>query len=270
VTSPTRTYDEARRPAARRRAAEPAGPRRLGRPSRAVPGPLRTSDPFPKSASLGTPVQARRPEPACPVDPFGGEPPLLAAAAAAAPEGAAAIGTRRGRPVAPALAVLLAGHVLRDGEVVQLILKPSLWFVPFVAAKFAAAMAILGIAATLWLPDKVAWYYVEAAIFVAAGRLMWASLQWINRLYVLTDHRVLRLSGVLTIDIFDCPLRKVATTRVVYSVRERLLRLGSVEIQPADDQRPSGLWQTVAKPRHVHEVVAAAVAKAKSGGGMGG
>ena len=206
------------------------------------------------------------PGPACRTEPYDGEPPVLAAAAAAAAEGAAAIGTRRGRPVAPALAVLLAGHILHDGEVVQLVLKPSLWFIPFVAAKFTAAMAILGIASTLWLPPHVAWYWVEAAIFVAAGRLMWAVLQWINRLYVLTDHRILRLSGVFTIDIFDCPLRKVATTRVVYNVRERLLRLGSVEIQPADDQRPSGLWQTVRKPRDVRETIDAAVAKAKSGG----
>lgn len=192
------------------------------------------------------------------------EPPALHAAAAAAGEGAAAVPAKR--PAAPALAVLLSSHILRDGEVVLLIIKPSLWFILFNSLTMMAAMAIFAMAATLWLPPNIAWYYVEAAIFVAMGRVMWATLQWINRLYILTDLRVLRLSGVFTIDIFDCPLRRIAQTRVMVGNRERVCRLGSIEIQPSDDQRTPGVWQTIRKPRVVNETLQQAIAKAKSGG----
>ena len=65
--------------------------------------------------------------------------------------------------------------------------------------------------------------------------------------------------------VFDCPLRRVARTRLIYSARERLLALGSIEIIPLEDEMPVGLWQTVAKPRLVHEQVVAAINKAKQG-----
>jgi hypothetical protein len=191
------------------------------------------------------------------------DPPMHPAAAAAG-EGAATVGAKR--PNAPALAVLLSAHILRDGEVVLLIIKPSLWFIVFASLTFTAAMAVFAMAATLWLPPNVAWYYVEAALFVVIGRVMWATLQWINRLYILTDLRVLRLSGVFTIDIFDCPLRRIAQTVIMVGARERLVRLGSIEIQPSDEQRAPGIWQNVRRPRQVNEMLQTAIAKAKSGG----
>ena len=73
---------------------------------------------------------------------------------------------------------------------------------------------------------------LPAAIFLLAGRIMWAVLQWMGRLYVLTDMRIVRLSGVFNVEIFDCALRKVATTRLTRTFREKLWRLGSIEIQP--------------------------------------
>ncbi|HEX8915324.1 MAG TPA: PH domain-containing protein [Humisphaera sp.] len=183
---------------------------------------------------------------------------------AAAP-GAAAV--RDKRPLAPALAALLTGHVLRDGEVILLVLRPSLWYVVLTSLKFAAAMAIVATASKLWLPENAAWYYVEAAMFLVVGRLMWALLNWVGRLYVLTDQRVLRLSGVFAVEIFDCPLRKVAHTRVTRTVRERVLRLGSIEIFPADDGLAPGVWQTVRRPREVRDAIQAAIRKAKNRGG---
>ena len=173
------------------------------------------------------------------------------------------------RPMSPALAILLTGHVLRDGEVVQMILKPSVWFIPLTSLVFAAAMAMCAMAAKLWLPPHAAWYYVEAAIFLIAGRLMWATIQWVNRLYILTDQRVVRLSGAFNVEIFDCPLRRISQTRVIINFRERILRLGSIEIQPADDRKSPGLWQTISHPREVEQIIREAMRKAQNGGGCG-
>jgi hypothetical protein len=182
--------------------------------------------------------------------------------------GAGAATAEERRALFPSLATLLTGHLLRDGEVVLLILKPSIWLILFSVMRFTAAVLIVVIAANLWLPDrhKFGHHYIYAGAFAIAARLMWAVLVWIGRLYILTDLRILRLSGVFTVEIFDCPLRKVGNTRLTYSFRERLWRLGSIEVTPADESRPPFVWQTVRRPVEVHEQVVAAIRQAKEGG----
>jgi hypothetical protein len=168
-------------------------------------------------------------------------------------------------PAHGGLAALFTGHILRDGEVVLLILKPSLWFIPLQSALFAGVVAIVAIAAAL-LGGHVASrdrLCFEAAALLIAGRLMWAALQWMGRLYVLTDQRILRLAGVFTTDVFDCPLRKVATARRTASPRESAVGVGSIHIFPSDPDRPSATWQTVARPRQVHAEIIAAIDRAK-------
>jgi hypothetical protein len=172
-------------------------------------------------------------------------------------------------PTATSLAALLSRHVLRDGELVILLLKPSLWYILLSSLRFAAVVLVLVIATRVFdeqLPPLNRFAVVEAAVFLIAGRLMWALLQWTSRLYVLTDLRIVSITGVFTAQIFDCPLRKVARTRLTYSTRERCFALGSVEIIPGPDEIPVGLWQTISKPRQIHEQVVAAINKAKQGG----
>jgi hypothetical protein len=163
------------------------------------------------------------------------------------------------------LAALLTSHVLRDGEIVVLILKPSLWFIPLQSIFFSSIVAIF--AAALALADRNVIFhnrtYSEAAGLLIAGRLMWSSLQWMGRLYVLTDQRILRLSGVYTTEIFDCLLRKVAMARLMMTTRDQILGIGSVVIFPADEKRPPAVWQTVGRPKEVHQRIMAAIARAK-------
>lgn len=239
-------------------------PYELASPRQPRPRPARPTRPPPTAAVAGRLFRCDASHRFAPAVGAGG-PDVWAATAPAT-----ATVVRGKRVLSPALAVLLAGHVIRDGEVVQLVLKPSIWFILLSSLKSLAGAAIFAIAAKLWLPAHVAWFYVQAAAFLAVARLMWATLQWVNRLYILTDMRVLRLSGVFAVDVFDCPLRRVGGTRVLRTFRERLLRLGSVEIRHADDQRPPGLWQTVAHPARVNEMVQEAARKAQHGGGGGG
>lgn len=170
---------------------------------------------------------------------------------------------------ASSIAALLAGHVLRDGETVLLALKPSLWFIAFQSALFAAAVVALlvathGAAERLSSVRRVA--FIETAVFLLAGRVMWAVLQWMGRLYVLTDQRVIQITGVFKLDIYDCPLRKIARTQVTTNVRERITQTGSIDIVPKDpDAGAVGTWQTVAKPLEVNEQIAAAIRRAQMG-----
>ncbi|MBC8108371.1 MAG: PH domain-containing protein [Anaerolineae bacterium] len=176
--------------------------------------------------------------------------------------------------VAPAragtsLAALFSGHVLQDGELILLLIKPSWWFILVSSLKFIGVVLILMITAALLdhqLPGRNS-VYQELGLFVLAGRVMWAALQWMGRLYILTDLRIVRLSGVFNVEIFDCPLRKVARTRLHRTVRERLTGVGTIEIIPSDEKLPISYWNTVAKPQQVHEQILAAVSRAKQGPG---
>jgi len=172
--------------------------------------------------------------------------------------------------VATPLTALLSRHVLQDGEIILLVLKPSLWFIILSMLRFAAAVGIVVLAAVVYderLPGQVR-TWVEAGIFVLGGRLMWSVLSWMGRWYMLTDMRIVSIWGVFGLHIFDCPLRKVARTRILYTTRERLLRVGSIEIIPSDQTLPIGLWQTVARPVQVHEQIHSAITRARQGGRM--
>ena len=187
-------------------------------------------------------------------------PPAHPAEAAAAP----------GAVVAPArttsLGALLGSHILRDGELIIFIIKPSLWFIVFDSIAFAAGIAVAAIALALVDRQVHQNFYFESALFVISGRLMWAVLQWMGRIYILTDQRVLRIRGVFSVDIFDCPLRKVVRARMVSVSREKLVGVGSIEIIPSDEAIPTAVWQTVARPKEVLERLRAAISRAKQSG----
>ena len=178
-------------------------------------------------------------------------------------QGGEAAAAPRGVPTS--VGMLLTNHIIQDGELILLVLKPSLWFILLSSLWFIGGVLLLLFAIILLDVPGKPFRYIEAAVFLIAGRVMWAVLQWMGRLYILTDMRILRLSGVFNINIFACPLRKVARTRVLRSMRERLLRLGSIEITPADDHGPPGTWQTVARPHQVHDQITAAINRAKQG-----
>jgi hypothetical protein len=213
------------------------------------------------------------------------EPPPVGKAREAFAEGAALPGDAaapgpegvKGVPVAAEgvspLALLLTGHLIPDGEVVILLLKPSLWFIPLsslMTLGVAALIALAGLlfAGTPYWPTALGSpaTAVNFAVLLAAARVMWATLIWMGRYYVLTDMRVMALSGVFSTQVFQCPLRRVARVRVLRNFRDRMLRVGHVEIIPQDELVEVGLWQSVPRPRQVRDRLAQAIARAKSGG----
>lgn len=180
-----------------------------------------------------------------------------------ATEGAAAV-----LPADTSLAKLLASHILRDGEVVLLILRPSLWFIVLSSLRFVGASLALLIAVRcmLTMPSHATVRtLIELGVSAISSRLMWAMLQWMSRLYILTDMRVVCVSGVFRVAIFDCPLRNVARTRLVRNSQDRATGVGSIEIIPADQTSPFGEWQTIAQPIQIHEKMVATINRAKQG-----
>lgn len=180
-------------------------------------------------------------------------------------EGAAAA-----RPhVATPFEALMSGHILRDGELIQLMLRPSRWFILLSSLKLIGVVLLLLIIFFIFRqPLQIPWrQYLELGVVIIIGRLMWGVLEWMGRIYILTDLRIIRLSGVFSVEIFDCPLRRVARTLLDVTFKERLCRVGTIVIIPQEETVPLGFWNMVPRPRRVHEQVQAAISRAKQGGG---
>lgn len=186
-------------------------------------------------------------------------------------ENSAAATPQQSRALTP-LAAILMQHILRDGELIILAMRPSLWYVPLVCVRFITAVLIVVIGVHVFanqLSHRSATTIVEAGVLLIVSRLMFGVIQWSSQLYVLTNLRILRLSGIFNPVVFDCPLRKVARARLIRAIRERVLGVGTIEIIPSVEELPAGLWPTVAHPREIHRIISAAITKAKQGSGYG-
>jgi uncharacterized membrane protein YdbT with pleckstrin-like domain len=66
--------------------------------------------------------------------------------------------------------------------------------------------------------------------------LLWEYLSWRNREYILTDRRVVRQEGVLSISSFDAPLDKINNVFHTQSFMGRILKYGEVALETASEQ----------------------------------
>jgi uncharacterized membrane protein YdbT with pleckstrin-like domain len=130
-------------------------------------------------------------------------------------------------PADPAYARYLA-----EGEIVILALKPSLWFV--LVKRASAFGTLVGLWILLAAAHSFGWVSVPlypitlVCIIAAVIVLTWFAIDRLCRLYLLTDKRVLRISGILNRTTVEIPLHKVTTVVLHRGVLERVLGLGSI------------------------------------------
>lgn len=155
-------------------------------------------------------------------------------------------------------ATMLPPELLQDNEIIILLIKPSPWYIvlePLRTLLALFAMACLtSLAPADWLVvDRrdlmVGWV---AAIGV---RLFWQFLEWLSRIYVLTDRRVIRVAGVLRIAVFESPLENIQNTQALYSIRERMFGLGTITFATAGTGAVEAVWRMVSQPLEVHKLV---------------
>ena len=170
------------------------------------------------------------------------------------------------RPHPPMLASMLG-----DGETVLLSVRPSLWMVPLWSLEAFVLIAGL-VFAFAWAADFAWTPWTEAQAFgfglvTLAIKLLQQFLDWANRLYVLTDRRVIRRRGILQVDVFEARLDRIQQTNVLQLVRERMLGLGTVAFATAGTGALDALWEAVPEPFTVHAEVSKAIDRYGRGGG---
>lgn len=167
---------------------------------------------------------------------------------------------------------LVPGQLLDGGEIVILAIKPSLWFIVFNSFRAVAVLAVV-VAALLWFSPPWPWLapklVVQTAIGLALLRVVIASLQWVSRLYVLTNRRLMRIRGILNVDLFECQLARIQNTFMRFNWYERVVRLGTIDITTAGTGLVEARWENVPRPLEVHEELRKAINAAKHSGRNG-
>ena len=158
-------------------------------------------------------------------------------------------------------------ELLDENEIIELSIKPSLWFIAIVALRFIAFVAAAAAVLALTMPREASYWSLTVAplaVFACLARIVVASLQWASRVYVLTNRRVMRLAGVITVEVTDCPLRRVTGTQLDVGAVPRLLGLGTIHVLPVDNQLKPVVWEHVARVGDIHAKLVRAIKKAQS------
>ena len=157
----------------------------------------------------------------------------------------------------------MLASMLDDGETVLLVVRPSLWMVPLWSLEAFGVIAGL-VFAFAWAAgfEWSPWTEQQAfgfGLVTIALRLLYQFLDWANRLYVLTDQRIVRRRGILQVDLFEARLDRIQQTNVLQLVRERAFGLGTVAFATAGTSTLDALWEAVADPFEVHSEVTRAI-----------
>jgi membrane protein YdbS with pleckstrin-like domain len=157
----------------------------------------------------------------------------------------------------------LPAELIRDDEIIILILRPSMLFIVLSCTTSLAVIAIISLALA-WL-SSLPWarwtdyQAIELGVAMAALRLCWQTLEWWSRLYVLTDRRVIRRAGVLRVYVFEAALNRIQHTVVVRGILERLFGLGTIGFATAGSDTFDAFWVMLRHPFKVHRIVVDAI-----------
>ena len=163
-----------------------------------------------------------------------------------------------------------ASEVLQDGELIVLMLRPSGWFVllvswPVIAVTGAIALGLILAVRGLdvMVPGPRLAYLIPGLMVIALLRIYLACFQWLRRIYILTNRRIIRIRGYFRTEVFECPLTAVSQTVLRANAGERIFGVGSLLFEIPDQPPDAGAWIHIPRPVEVEEIVAQAIRHAK-------
>jgi len=155
----------------------------------------------------------------------------------------------------------LPADLLDGGEVVFLAVKPSPWSVVFCSLPWVLGGLMISVFAG-WFATRSA-LIVEGAflqvIWAVVGlRIGLAIMQWVSRVYILTNRRIMRIHGVFRVNLFECPLASIINTGVTIGPHEAPVKLGTIWFNTGQNVSDSS-WYHLARPHEVHDRIRRAI-----------
>lgn len=160
---------------------------------------------------------------------------------------------------------LLPAELIQPGEIIILLLKPSPWFILLESLR-SFAVVIAAILLTLAAANFTGFGVrrrdlVAVAVVILGVRLFWQFLDWLGRVYVLTDRRIIRVRGVIRIQVYEAQLKQIQHTITSFSARERLFALGTIGFATAANGAIEVQWRMIDHPLEVHQTVIKALSR---------
>ena len=106
-------------------------------------------------------------------------------------------------------------------------------FSSIVAEIVVALIVLVAISALTMFNPLAAFGFL--LILVPLGIMIWDILNWNNRQYIVTNRRVIQISGIFNKDVVDSSLEKVNDVKMNQSFFGRLFDYGDVEILTASE-----------------------------------
>jgi hypothetical protein len=119
-------------------------------------------------------------------------------------------------------------------------------------AFWAGGFLVLGLSKGVGLPAMVAVCF----LFFSLCWFFWFTAQWYVEVFVVTDRRVLLVSGLLTRRVAIMPLRKVTDLTFEQTAPGRLLEYGSFILESAGQQQALARIDYLPRPQHHYQQVA--------------
>lgn len=159
---------------------------------------------------------------------------------------------------------MLPADLLQGDEVIILLLKPSPLYIILSCLGTLAVITLVTIA-MLWVHTRFGIGDFESRSVMLLGmillalRISWQFMEWMSRTYVLTDRRIIRIKGVLRVEVFQCEFKRLQHTEVVLSIRERLFGLGTISFSTAGTGFPEAYWLMLRSPYAAHQRILQAI-----------
>lgn len=152
---------------------------------------------------------------------------------------------------------MLPAQLLQPGEIIILLIKPSPWYIVLAPLRFISVVLLCAALVVLFQRKGYSLGIDQHDLLVTTlgvlgVRLFWSMLDWLSHVYVLTDQRIIRVMGVLNVQVFECPLPKIQQTDLVLPLVQRLFWLGSIAFATAGTAAHEAYWLMLAKPLDVH------------------
>lgn len=183
------------------------------------------------------------------------------AAEAEAGNGAGGTGPGALNPDAAALraASMVPDQLLQPGEIIILLLKPHPLYI-FLAPLKTLTIILLVTTLGVMIDGKINMggarqNIVVLGVVAMIGRVFWQVLEWFSRVYIMTDRRIVAVSGVLRVRVFETPLNQITHTEMLFSLRERIFALGTAAFFTAGTAFAEAYWVMLAKPLDVHQKI---------------
>ena len=164
-----------------------------------------------------------------------------------------------GETLNPRPNILIPAQLLQTGEIIVLMIKPSPLFIllaPLPTLVILAVLTVLAVYLHRMFPLGLAESQIVllGSVFIAL-RIFWQFMEWLSRVYVLTDRRIVRVQGVFRISVFEAPLQKIQHSNLYFSLRERVFALGSILFATAGTAAHEIAWTMINQPLEVHQKI---------------